>query len=194
MVNKTKEDKYRFFYPLEFESMTDHLNKNGKFTALFMVNCGCRIMEARGFMKDPIFDIERKNITLIHTKVRAKLKERLPRSRTLKLSYSFFNKLKKDYLTHRVLSTNAFNVQLREACKKASIKKPQQFSSHNIRKTFATWMLALGVDGFKLARYLGHTPNELARDYASEDVFNSKDKQIMVRILRNLPERMIKGL
>ena len=52
-----------------------------------------------------------------------------------------------------------------------------------------TWMLALGVDGFKLAQHLGHTPNELARDYATNDVFSHKDKQIMRSILGDLPKR-----
>ena len=190
MVNKTKEDKYRFFYPPDFEKMLDYLNSNGKFTALFMINTGCRIMEARGFIQDPVFDNERKNITLLHTKVRARLKEKTARSRTLPVSKSFFSYLKANLPDHRILSTNAFNIQLRRACKKAKIDKPEQFSSHNIRKTFATWLLSLGADGFKLAKHLGHTPNELARDYATNDVFNHRDKQIMRSILKNLPERI----
>lgn len=190
MVNKIKEDKYRFFYPPEFEKMLDFLNKNGKFTAWFMINTGARINEVRGFMKDPIFDNERKNITLIHTKVRARLKEKSPRARTIPVSKSFFNELKRDFSTRRILSTNAFNIQLRAACREAGMQNPHQISSHNIRKTFGTWMLSLGVDGFKVAKHLGHTPNELARDYATNDVFNSKDKEIMREILKDLPERI----
>lgn len=190
MANKIKEDKYRFFYPPEFEAMRDKLNKNGKFTLDFMINTGCRIMEARGFLENPIFDNERKNITLTKTKVRARLKEKAPRSRTIPISKNYFNELKKSLTIRRILSTNAFNIALRKACKEARINKPDQFSSHNIRKTFATWLLSLGADGFKLAKHLGHTPNELARDYATNDVFNHKDKQIMRSILKDLPERI----
>ena len=190
MVNKTKEDKYRFFYPPEFEKARDYLNKNGKFTADFMINTGARINELRGFIKDPVFDNDRYNITLLHTKVRARLKEKTPRSRTIPISKSFFNQLKQDIKTQRILSTNAFNIALRKACEESKINKPEQFSSHNIRKTFATWLLSLGADGFKLAKHLGHTPNELARDYATNDVFNSSDKQIMRSILKDLPERI----
>jgi integrase len=190
MGNKIKQDKYRFFYPPEFEKMLDYLNKNGKFTALFIINTGARINEARGFKQDPIFDNERKNITLIHTKVRARLKEKAPRSRTIPVSKNFFNELKSNLSIQRILSTNAFNIALRDACKKAEIEKPEEFSSHNLRKTFATWMLSLGVDGFKLAKHLGHTPNELARDYATNDVFNHKDKEIIRSILKDLPERI----
>lgn len=191
MVNKVKHNKKRFFYPDEFEKVLDNLNKNGKFTARFMINTGCRINEARGFIIDPVFDNQRKNITLLHTKVRSRLGEIRPDPRTIPVSNSFFNQLKQDLPKHRILSTNAFNIQLRKSCQEVGIKNYEEFSSHNIRKTFATWLLSLGVDGFKLSQHLGHTPNELARDYATNDVFNSKDKQIMRSIVKNLPERLI---
>lgn len=190
MGNKAKQNKKRFFYPPEFEKALDFLNKNGIFTARFIINTGARINEVRGFMKNPLFDNDRENITLTETKVRARLKEKIPTPRTIPVSKRFFRELKKDLQNCRVLSTNAFNIQLRRACKKAAIRNPEQFSSHNLRKTFGTWMLALGVDGFKLAQHLGHTPNELARDYATNDVFNHRDKEIMRKILGNLPERI----
>lgn len=190
MGNKEKENKKRFFYPPEFEKMLDYLNKNGKFTARFMINTGCRINEARGFKKNALFDNDRKNIILTETKVRARLGERKPDPRTIPISKNFFNELKEDINKRRILSTNAFNIALREACIQANISNPEQFSSHNIRKTFATWMLSLGVDGFRLAKHLGHTPQELAKDYATNDVFNSADKQIMRSIFRDLPERI----
>lgn len=190
MGNKIKQNKKRFFYPPEFEQVLDFLNKNGRFTARFMINTGARINEARGFIRNPLFDNERENIILTQTKVRARLKEKTPSPRTIPISKRFFRELKREITTRRILSTNAFNIQLRRACKEAGIKNPEQFSSHNIRKTFATWMLSLGVDGFKLAQHLGHTPNELARDYATNDVFNHADKQIMRAIFKDLPERI----
>jgi integrase len=190
MGNKIKQDKKRFFYPPEFEKVLDYLNKNGKFTARFMINTGRRINELRGFIKNPLFDSERNNITLTQTKVRARLGEKRPEPKTIPLSKSFFRELKEDVSKQRVLSTNAFNIALRSACEEAKIERPKEFSSHNIRKTFATWMLSLGVDGFKLAQHLGHTPNELARDYATNDVFNHKDKEIMRSIFKDLPERI----
>ena len=190
MVNKEKINKKRFFYPPEFELMLDYLNKNGKFTAKSMINTGARINELRGFIDNPIFDNQRNNITLTQTKVRARLKEKRPSPRTIPVSKSFFRELKGDLSKRRILSTNAFNIALRRACVKARIDNPEEFSSHNIRKTFATWMLSLGVDGFRLAQHLGHTPNELAKDYATNDVFNHKDKEIMRSILKDLPDRI----
>ncbi len=191
MVNKEKLNKKRFWYPPEFELMLDYLNKNGKFTAKFMINTGARINEIRGFISNPLFDYQRSNVTLTQTKVRARLKEKIPSPRTIPISKSFFRELKQSLeKKNRVLSTNAFNIALRKACVKAHIKNPGEFSSHNIRKTFATWMLSLGVDGFRLAQHLGHTPNELAKDYATNDVFNHRDKQIMRSILKDLPDRI----
>ncbi|MBR9704216.1 site-specific integrase [Candidatus Pacearchaeota archaeon] len=190
MGNKIKQNKKRFFYPPEYEKMFDNLNKNGMFTARFMINTGARISEAKWFTKNPVFDSQRKNIILLKTKVRARLKEKKPEPRTLPVSKTFFNQLKKEIKTHRILSTNAFNIALRKACKEARIPNDDEFSSHNIRKTFATWCLSLGVNSDNLAKHLGHTPSELAKDYATNDVFNHQDKQIIRSILKDLPDRI----
>lgn len=188
MVNKNKVNKKRFFYPPQFERMLDYCNKNQKYTCKVMINTGARINECR-YIKRNNLSFERKSIVLERTKVRAKLGERIPEPRTIAVSSQFFKYIKENIQERRILSTNAFNIGLRMACIKAKIQNPEQFSSHQIRKTFATWMLSLGVDGFKLAQHLAHTPNELARDYATNDVFSHKDKTIMRSILGNLPDR-----
>lgn len=190
MGNKEKINPKRFFYPPEFEKVRDYLNKNGKFTADLMIQTGARINEVRGFKDNPIFDNQRHNITLTQTKVRAKLGEKRPDPRTIPIGKTYFYQLKKDIEKHRILSTNAFNIQLRTACIKAGIPNQEQFSSHNIRKTFATWMIALGSNPFKLAKHLGHTIAVLEKDYATNDVFDSKDKQIMRSIWKDLPTRI----
>jgi len=190
MVNKIKVDKYRFFHPEQFEIMVDYLNSNGQFTAEFMIHTGCRIFEARGFKQHPVFDDERETVTLTITKTRAKLKEKVPRSRIQPLNHSYYKKLKQEFPSHRFLSTNAFNIQLRNACIKAGVRNPEQFSSHNLRKSFATWMLSLGVDSNRLAKHLGHSPAELFKDYTSNAYFNHKDKQIIRSILGNTADKI----
>lgn len=188
MVNRRKEVKKRFFYPDEFEKMLDVLNKNQRHTATCLINTGARIEEMRNVEKTDI-DGDRKNLILRKTKVRARLGEREPEPRVIAISNKFWRYLISQIKLRRILSTNAFNISIKDAAKEVKIKLSHQFSSHNLRKTFGTWMLALGVDGFKLAQHLGHTPNELARDYATNDVFNHRDKQIMRSILGNLPDR-----
>lgn len=188
MVNKFQEDKKRFFYPDEFERMCDFLNKNQLFTANVLINTGARISEARG-IKQKHLSSERKSIILEQTKIRAKRGERVPEPRIIAVSDRFFRYLRDNMPKRRILSTNAFNIAIKDACSQAKINKPHQFSAHKFRKTFGTWMLALRVDGFKLAQHLGHTPTELAKDYATNDIFSPRDKQIMRKILGNLPER-----
>jgi len=188
MVNKIQLNKKRFFYPNEFEKMIDKLNKNQRYTATLLINTGARINEVRG-IKSHHLSSERKSIILEKTKVRARRGEKRPEPRIIAVSNGFFNYLRKNIHNHRVLSTSAFNKAIKEACEEVSIPKPEEYSAHKFRKTFGTWMLALGVDGFKLAQHLGHTPNELARDYATNDIFSHKDKQIMRSILGNLPDR-----
>jgi integrase len=188
MPNKPQENKKRFFYPDEFEKMLDNCNKNQKYTSLCLINTGARINEMRNVKKNHLSS-KRKSIILEKTKVRARRGEKVPEPRIIAVSNKFFHYLNANMHKRRILSTNAFNTAIKDACAKANIHKPHQFSAHKFRKTFGTWMLALGVDGFKLAQHLGHTPNELAKDYATNDVFNHKDKQIMRSILGNLPER-----
>jgi len=188
MVNKHQANKKRFFYPDEFEKVLDDLNDNQKHTAKVLINTGARINEARGIRPEHLSN-QRKSVILSNTKIRAKLGEKVPQPRIIAVSDGFYRYLHANVSRNRVLSTNAFNLAIKEACGNAKINDPEQFSSHKFRKTFGTWMLALGVDGFKLAQHLGHTPAELARDYATNDIFSHKDKQIMRSILGNLPER-----
>ena len=188
MANKFQENKKRFFYPDEFEAMCEKLNKNQLFTAMVLINTGARISETAGIEMKHLSN-ERKSVILEHTKVRARRGERVSEPRIIAVSDSFFRYLKDNLPKRRILSTNAFNVAIKGACAEAKIDKPHQFSAHKFRKTFGTWMLALGVDGFKLAQHLGHTPMELAKDYATNDIFSIKDKQIMRSILKNLPDR-----
>jgi len=190
MGNKVKQNKKRFFYPDEFVRVLEHLNKNQLFTATCQINTGCRINEIRNVEKKDLSS-KRETIVIRETKVRAKLGQRIPQPRTIKVSSNFFKYINKKIPTHRILSTNAFNIGLREACVKAKVENPEQFSSHNLRKTFATWMLSLGADGFKLAQYLDHSPAVLMKDYATNDCFNVDDKRLMVQILGNLPKKLI---
>jgi len=188
MGNKPQINKKRFFYPPEFEKLLDVCNKNQFYVSYILINTGARINEARHIKKNNL-NSERRTIVLEKTKVRAKRGEKIPEPRTIAVSGKFYRWLRRNIGKYRFLKTHSFNSSIKKKAKKAGIKKPEQFSSHNFRKTFGTWMLALGVDGFKLAQHLGHTPGELARDYATNDVFSHKDKQIMRSILGNLPER-----
>ncbi len=193
MVNKDKVNPKRFYHPKGFLAMQEYLNDNARFTTNLQIQTGARINELRGFMKDPIMNEEedRFTITLLHTKVRAKKKEKKPTPRTIKLSEVYFKKLKRDIKKHKVLSTNALNIQLKKASKLAGIKNPGEFSSHNVRKTFATWMLSLGITPPKVAQHLGHDEEVLMESYATNDEFSDKDKDVMIKIWGDLPRKLL---
>ena len=183
-----RDNRNRIFNPNEWNKFYFSLKESKKPVFDCLINTGARINEARGIRPEHLSN-QRKSVILSNTKIRAKLGEKVPQPRIIAVSDGFYRYLHANVSRNRVLSTNAFNLAIKEACGNAKINDPEQFSSHKFRKTFGTWMLALGVDGFKLAQHLGHTPAELARDYATNDIFSHKDKQIMRSILGNLPER-----
>jgi integrase len=186
---KLKIDKKIFFYPEDFLHVLELATDKQKFNLLCMINTGARINEIRHVVKKDL-DKERYNLTLWITKVRAKLKETRPSPRTIPISTQFFKYIYSNIDNYKMYSTNHYDTFLKELSVKAKVKNPNEYSSHNMRKTFGTWMLALGVDGFKLAQHLGHSPDMLRTHYASPDIFNFRDKDIMRDILGDLPNRL----
>lgn len=184
-----KRDKKAFFYPANFKVLLELLSEKQKYTILFLLNTGARINEVRNVKKEDL-DTKRNTIILWITKRRAKLKEKRPNPRTIPISTKFCKYVKKNIKKNNILSTNQTRLILKKYSKELNIKNWKDMSAHNLRKTFGTWMLALGVDGFKLAQHLGHSPETLRTQYASPDIFNEKDKDIMREILNDLPTRL----
>jgi len=184
-----KTDKKAFFYPKDMKNLLELLTDRQKYVIKFLLNTGARINEARHVDKQDL-DKERRNITLRITKVRAKRKEERPDPRIIPVSTRFFKYLYLNINKHPFLSTNQVRMVLKDKAHKLELKNWKDYSAHNLRKTFGTWLLALGVDGFKLAQHLGHDPNTLRINYASPDIFNSDDKKIMLDLLDDLPLRL----
>jgi len=190
-VLRKKEDLKKFFYPHDIQKILAVANERQAYNILVLLNTGARINEARNITRQDL-DMMRNNITLRVTKVRAELGEKKPDPRTIPVSTKFFRYLKKNVENHQELfyTTSAFRKMLQSLCKQANVKDVKEYSPHNIRKTFGTWMLSLGVDGFKLAQHLGHSPEMLRTHYASPDIFIQEDKDRMRELLDDLPSRM----
>ena len=184
-----KQDKKIFFYPKEFQKVLELAKEKQKYYILFLLNTGARINEIRHVREEDI-NKERKAIKLWVTKVRARLKEKRPDPREIAISTKFYKYLKRNISIYKIPTTSAVDQALKSLADKAKIKNCKDFSAHNLRKTFGTWMLALGVDGFKLAQHLGHDSETLRRSYASPDIFNDNDKDRMREILDDLPSRL----
>lgn len=178
-----------FLYPGEFQRIMELASEKQEFTFQTLTNTGARIDEARHI---EFIDIdETRNAILIRkTKVRAKLKESRPRPRPIAISKQFCKYYRKNIKKYKILSTNQTGLLLKKYGKEVNARYWKDLSAHNLRKTFATWMLALNVDGFKLAQHLGHSPEMLRTHYASADIFNSDDKDRMREILGDLPSRL----
>lgn len=184
-----KVDRKAFFYPENFLKIQELATPKQLYTILFLINTGARINEVRHVLPKDL-DKERFNIKLWVTKKRAKLKEDRPTPRDIPVSTQFFKYLKKNINEYKILSTNQTGIILKDLSKQAGIENWKDMSAHNLRKTFGTWMLALNVNGFKLAQHLGHSPEMLRTHYASPDIFNYRDKDIMRDILGDLPNRL----
>lgn len=193
-----KIDKKVFFYPKDFQMFLDKCNERQKITVLTLLNTGARINEARHITKGDLDEV-RNNLKLRVTKIRAKLKETQPTPRDIPVSSAFMKFITKTMREYKITSdkclpihsTSAADKFIRRICNECKIKNANDYSSHNFRKTLGTWLLALNINGFKVAQYLGHTPNVLRTNYASADLFNAEDKKLIKEILDDLPTRML---
>lgn len=196
MTYTLRDNKDKFFFPAEYMKFEDKLKPKQKFSVRFLLNTGARHMEAR-HVKVADCDLENKRITLRVTKVKAKRKERVPKTRIIPISTQFSRELKKyirknklkpeDYLG--ILSNSALNLAYKKAGIKSGVKDYHNISSHTFRKTLEVWLMALGVDHLPLTAHLGHDTKTAAQYYVSPDIFSWQDKQKIRDIIGDLYAR-----
>jgi integrase len=184
-------------FPDEWQAFYDILKPRQKITFNFLINTGARINEIRNVKVSDI-DFDRGNIVLRVTKRIINRpgiqKEGVRTIRILSISSEFSKYLKKVVNEYElkaddffpILSTPAGNIAMKKALKDAGIGDYEMFSLHNCRKTLETWLLALGVDNFKLVKHFGHSMAVALKHYLSADVFNYEDRQKMREIIGDL--------
>jgi len=193
-----KNNKDRFFFPEEWMKFEDALKPKQKHSCKILLNTGARHMEASNIkVSDIFFHPDQSRITLRITKCKAKKGEKKGKQRMIPISKQFAkylqnyikeNKLKDDdYLN--VLSRFALNICMKKAAEKVGLQEPGDFSPHNLRKTLETWLVALNVDGLKLAVHFGHDVMTAAKSYVSADAFTWEEKKQMRQIIGDLYER-----
>lgn len=189
----TKTDKKLFFYPNEFKKIMELANDKQKVNFSLQINTGARVEESLNIKMEDI-DFERNNLILKKTKVRARLKETKPTPRIIPISSQFAKLLKKYIRTYNLkpedyfyrLKADAVNKAIQKLAEKIGRKDFRDFSSHNLRKTFECWLVALGIDGFCICKHLGHTPAVALNSYISPDIFTNKDKEDIRKLLGDL--------
>jgi len=196
MKYSVRDNRDRFFFPNEWMALADVLKKDQKMPFDFLMNLGCRINEAL-HVKVEDCDLERGNIILRVTKVKAKKGERNPRPRTVSISSQFAKRLK-HYIIKRKLNNDNYlfkytksgmHLAIKRGLSRTNIKDYWMFSLHNIRKTHGNYLKALGIDGAEICTRLGHDYNTFLKSYSSPDIFSYKDKQDMRLILGNLYQK-----
>lgn len=190
-----RDNRSRFFFPDEWMTFYDKLLPKQKITFMFLINTGARIMEAQ-HVKVKDVDLDRGNIILRITKrvKKGKDMQEKPKPRIISISTQFCKYLRR-YIKENnlepenhfnLLETTAANRAMKKALQKAGIKDWEMFSSHNVRKTLETWLMALSIDSFKIIKHFGHTLAVAAEHYVAPDVFDWDDKDKIRKVIGDL--------
>jgi len=184
-----RDDRSRFFFPNEWLSFIEQVKPESKILYETLINTGARIEEALN-IKPRDFDWDRNNLTLRVTKIKARKGETLGRKRTLTVSSQFTrrvkgyinrNNIKEDDLLFPTSKQAVWQMMRRKL--KGVVKDDWNFGLHNIRKTHGNWLKALEVPAEEICLRLGHDFNTYLKHYGSPNIFDRKDKLLMIKIL-----------
>lgn len=205
-----RDYRNRYFFPDEWNEFFNLINKDKSFIFEVLIMTGSRIEESLCIKTNHI-RWDRNYLTLFVTKIKAKKGETKPTPRDISFSSSFGRKLKKyisdnklkdgDYLfldnskeypTRELLKKETANNKvaisqlMKRALQKTKIKDWYNFSLHNIRKTHGMWLKALDVKFEEICKRLGHDANTYLKHYGSADIFDRRDRQMMIKILGDI--------
>ncbi len=198
-------DKYRlkinknvYFKPELWNRFYKSLNEKQQPYFKIGIGTGRRVNEIRGVeVQHCNLDQEVPTIIFYKTKVKAKKKETRPVPKEIKISTELASWLKRWIRKHKLKKEDTFNVPttpainkvIKHRLKKLGLTNYEDYSSHNVRKTHGNYLLAVGMDGVKVATRLGHSADTLSDVYASDDIFSERDREMIKEILGDLIER-----
>jgi len=185
-----RDDRSRFFYPNEWERFIVQIKPEKRLLFDTLIQTGARIEESLN-IKPRDFDWARNNLILRVTKIKARKNERVGKARTLPVSSQYIRKVKNYINENKIgddsvlfpISKQAAWQMMRRALKRAGIVDDWNFGLHNIRKTHGNWLKALEVPAEEICLRLGHDFDTYLKHYGSPNVFDRKDKMLMIKIL-----------
>jgi len=166
-LEKLPQPRVRFLTTEEFNGLYEACDDWLKPITVFAVNTGARLSNILDLRWQDV-DLNRSMITLEHTKnnerlglfmtetVRNLLKE-LNKVRHINSPYVFHDK------TGGKLSASTVQHSFHRACKKAGI---QDFRFHDLRHTFASWLVQKGASLYEVQKLLGHKTIAMTMRYA----------------------------
>jgi len=184
-----RDDRSRFFYPNEWGKFIEGINIERKILFETLIQTGSRIEEALN-IKPKDFDWARNNLTLRVTKIKARKGETVGKARTLPVSSQYIRKIT-SYIKKNNIKDNDILFQLSKQAVwqmmrrklKGVVEDDWNFGLHNIRKTHGNWLKALEIPAEEICLRLGHDFNTYLKHYGSPNVFDRKDKMLMIKIL-----------
>jgi len=90
------------------------------------------------------------------------------------------NEDRKKYYQSKVVS---YSNILKRKLKKVGIKDWHNFSPHNIRKTYGSWMRTFGIDSGELCYRMGHDMDTFMAHYGSSLIFNEAERRKINKIM-----------
>ncbi|MFW9928645.1 MAG: tyrosine-type recombinase/integrase [Candidatus Thorarchaeota archaeon] len=193
-----RDDRSRYFYPDEWLKFMKSLREKNKLIFETLIQTGARIDEAL-HIRPKDFDFDRKSLTLVVTKAKAKKGETVGRKRSFEVSSNYIKEVKKYISKNGIandeklfsMSSQAAYQLLRRKLKEIKIEDWYNFSLHNIRKTHGMWLKTLmeysrSITESEICLRLGHDFNTFLRHYGSPSVFTAQDKQMMIKILGDI--------
>lgn len=203
-----RNNRNRYFFPDEWKAFYDSLDNGNKklnrrqITFNLLLNTGARIMEIQHIEISDI-DLDRGNIMLRVTKKIINRpgiqKTGISKPRVVSISSQLVKFLRKVISQYElkgddklpILTTSGANQALERCLESLKIPDFKMFSLHNVRKTNENWLLALGVDFYKMIKQLGHSPNVSMKHYISSDIFSFEEKKEINEILGDLRDKMM---
>ena len=185
-----RDDRSRYFFPEEWINFFESIKEEKRPVFDASINTGGRIDEIL-HIKPKDFDWEKNTLTLRVTKKKASKGDRVGKPRTFLISSQFARRMR-NYINDKKLgdedllfpvTTQAVSQMMKRVLKRIGIKDWYNFSHHNIRKTHGNYLKALGIDSGEICYRLGHDLNTFIRHYGSANIFDRKDKTLMIKIL-----------
>lgn len=194
-----KKDNNRFLFPNEWKeflkSIKDRRSQNTKVLYELQFQTGGRFNELI-HVRPRDFDFDRGTLMLWKTKTKARKGEKVGKPRMISLGSDFNRKMIKfvrdkpydEYLFK--ISQSGYNQLFKSKLKKINVKNPQDFSSHNLRKTHGMYLKAMGVDIAEICTRLGHDYNTYIKHYGSPSVFTESDMREIKSLMGDLIDRL----
>lgn len=184
-----RDDRSRYFFPEEWIKFFDSIKSEKQPIYDFLINTGARIEESLN-VKPKHFDFDKPTLTLRVTKIKAKKNERVGKPRTFVISSQFARRMKKYVKDNNLNDEDLLFKQTKQAVyqmMRLRLKKLgfdwYNFSLHNIRKTHGNYLKAMEIDSAEICYRLGHDLNTYIKHYGSANVFDRKDKVLIIKIL-----------